>query len=365
MMTNRFVRRGLSARCLQSLHQQPLMARVVSARSFSESSTEQRSTDPKKINEDFNYCVNLVRERDREGFLCGLLMPKKSQRAFFALRAFNVELASVKGSHNLRKKGETGGVQDSTSTIALQIRMQWWKDALGEIYGEQSAPPASDPALQNLTTSCWNSPIVRALDNANQEVGFTRRFLDRLIDSRALDLEVLQLATLDESINYAEDTVSSLLYLTLETVGVRKDEVDDVASYAGIGIGLTTLLRATPFRLIYNEVPIPAELLRATFPFRKVYGEENTLSESEEAEWKAALVQMATAAGAHLEKAKELQTQIPRGARPVFLPMIPSLQFLERLEGVQHNLMDAKLYQPLHFQLMLRLGQSWLFGRIK
>ena len=152
--------------------------------------------------------------------VCGLLMPKKSQRAFFALRAFNVELASVKGSHNLRKRGDTGGLTDTPTTVALQMRMQWWKDALGEIYEEPSSPPASDPVLQNLSISCWNSPIVRALDNANQEVGFTRRFLDRLIDSLALDLEVQQLATLDESINYADETVSSLLYLTLETVGV-------------------------------------------------------------------------------------------------------------------------------------------------
>lgn len=147
-------------------------------------------------------------------------MPKKSQRAFFALRAFNVELASVKGTHNLRKKGDTGGLPDTPTTVALQMRMQWWKDALGEIYGEPTSPPASDPALQNLSISCWNSPIVRALNNANEEVGLTRRFLDRLIDSRALDLEVRQLATLDESINYAEETVSSLLYLTLESIDV-------------------------------------------------------------------------------------------------------------------------------------------------
>lgn len=138
-----------------------------------------------------------------------------------------------------------------------------------------------------------------------------------------------------------------------------------MASYAGIGIGLTTLLRATPFRLIYDEVPIPAELIRATFPFRKVYEQDTTLSGEEEEEWKAAVVQMATTAGAHLEEAKEIQSQLPRAARPVLLPMIPSLQFLERLEGAKHNLLDANLYQPLHLQLMLRLGQSWLLGRVK
>ena len=154
-------------------------------------------------------------------------MPQKSQRAFFALRAFNVELASVKGTHNLRKMEQGGDITDTPTTMALQMRMQWWRDALVEIYGDDDSSSQSTPdrPLQNLSISCWNSPIVRSLDLANQQVGFTRSFLDRLIDSRALDLEVQQLKTLDDSINYAEETVSSLLYLTLETVGVSSLEV--------------------------------------------------------------------------------------------------------------------------------------------
>ena len=31
-------------------------------------SAEGRSNDPEQLKEDLNYCVNLVRERDREGF---------------------------------------------------------------------------------------------------------------------------------------------------------------------------------------------------------------------------------------------------------------------------------------------------------
>ena len=154
-------------------------------------------------------------------------MPKQSQRAFYALRAFNVELASVKGSHNLRRQGQQaglGGNDDTPSTVALQLRMQWWKDALSEIYGDDTQDESTaspNPALQKkLSISCWNSPIVRALHHAHEQVGFTRRFLDRLIEARAMDMQVEQLATLDESINYAEETVSSLLYLTLESVNV-------------------------------------------------------------------------------------------------------------------------------------------------
>ena len=36
----------------------------------------------------------------------------------------------------------------------------------------------------------------------------------------SMDLQVDQLGTLEESINYAEESVSSLLYLTLEAVNV-------------------------------------------------------------------------------------------------------------------------------------------------
>lgn len=117
--------------------------------------------------------------------------------------------------------------------------------------------------------------------------------------------------------------------------------------------------------MIHDEVPIPADLLRPTFPFKQLFGEENTLGETEQAEWITAVQQMASTARAHLAEAKELQPQIPRAAKPaVLLPMVPSLQFLERLEAAQHNLMDAKLHEPLNLQLMLRLGRSWLSGRV-
>ena len=148
---------------------------------------------------------------------------------------------------------------------------------------------------------------------------------------------------------------------------VRDDKADEVASYAGIGIGLTTLLRATPFRLIYDEIPIPANLLRADFPFKQLFGEENTLGVDDEAEWNSAVNQMSSTAKAHLDRAKELQTQLPRASRPVFLAMIPSLHFLDRLEAKKYNLMDPELHDPPHLQqlqLLLRLGKGWIMGRV-
>lgn len=156
-----------------------------------------------------------------------------------------------------------------------------------------------------------------------------------------------------------------ILMFTTKRPQVRDDEADEVALYAGIGIGLTTLLRATPYRLVHNEIPIPADLLRPNFPYKKALGgEENTLSESESAEWNAAVEQMTITADAHLQQGREIQSKVPRAGRPVLLPMVPSLLFMERLKAAQGNLMDPQIHEPKPLPLMLRLGRSWLTGSV-
>lgn len=171
--------------------------------------------------EDQKYCVQLVEKRDREGYLCGLLVPKRAQRSYFAIRAFNAELASIKDGSSLRRRGG-GGIQqgETAATLAVQMRMQWWRDAVGTIYGDDPRNTSSDPTLANLSISCWHSPVVRALHRAVKENNLTRRFLERLIESREADLEINQYPSLEEAVNYAEQSVSSLLYLSLECAGV-------------------------------------------------------------------------------------------------------------------------------------------------
>jgi len=167
--------------------------------------------------------------------VCGLLMPKRAQQSYFAIRAFNAELASVKDGSSLRRRGVGagfGGGETTAATLAMSMRMQWWREAVGTIYGDDASSrhrtgSSVDPALVNLSISCWHSPVVRALDRANRESTLTRRFLERLIESREADLEVTQYLTMEESVNYAEHSVSSLLYLSLECAGVRTSQNHD------------------------------------------------------------------------------------------------------------------------------------------
>jgi NADH dehydrogenase [ubiquinone] 1 alpha subcomplex assembly factor 6 len=305
-------------------------------------------------------------------------MPAASRDAYFALRAVNAELASVKDGQVMRFRGQqqsSSRQQQEESSLALKMRMQWWRDAVAEICldddekkrqstKKQNLSPEA-VLLSNLSISRWSSPAVRSLDRAHQQCGgFTKRFLERLIDARETDLDVVQHATVEEAVQYAEDTVGSLLYLTLETVGVRDDQADEVASHAGKAIGLITALRSTPFRLQHGEIPIPFELLRPNFPVHLLLDEEAQLSEEDAQMLKEAVQHMASMAWEHALIAREMQGQIPAAAKPCLLPLVPSLHYLGRLRRADYDLFHSKLLQDpsARWKLLLLLGRTWLTG---
>jgi len=79
----------------------------------------------------FNYCLELVKKSDYENYLATLLLPLSIQRAAFGLRACNIEMAQV---------------QEVTSNKQIaQMRMQFWKEAIEQIYSDQ--PPHRPSAM--------------------------------------------------------------------------------------------------------------------------------------------------------------------------------------------------------------------------
>jgi NADH dehydrogenase [ubiquinone] 1 alpha subcomplex assembly factor 6 len=191
-------------------------------RSFSAKPLSSRNNMQSK--KDFEYCVDLVQNRDRESYLCGLLMPSSSRQSYFAIRALNVELASIKDGSVSRK---VGGAQfeDSGGSMALKIRFQWWRQALNQIYGDapvSTQETASQDFLESMANSSWKNPVVRVLNEAVHESNLTRRFLERLLEAREADLDIRQEESMDGSVLYAESTFSSLLYLSLETTNVSR-----------------------------------------------------------------------------------------------------------------------------------------------
>ncbi|XP_042529143.1 NADH dehydrogenase (ubiquinone) complex I, assembly factor 6 isoform X2 [Dipodomys spectabilis] len=177
-----------------------------------------------------HYCLELLRKRDYESYLCSLLLPAESRSSAFALRAFNVELAQVKDSV-------------SEKTIGL-MRMQFWKKAVEDIYCDK--PP--------------HQPVAIELWKAVKRHNLTKRWLMKIIDEREKNLDDKAYRNIQELENYAENTQSSLLYLTLEILGIKNLHADHAASHIGKAQGIVTVLRATPYHGSRRKVFLPMDI---------------------------------------------------------------------------------------------------------
>lgn len=147
----------------------------------------------------------------------------------------NVELATIKDS--IRSNHLTG-----------KIRVQWWRERVSALYESPGG-------------ATRETPLLLELDRAIAAHDLTRRWFERLLDARDQDLDVDQPLSLEDLERYAEQTASSLLYLTLECLGVRDGAADRAASHVGAAVGLATLLRGTAFHAMRQQVYLPEDLM--------------------------------------------------------------------------------------------------------
>ena len=137
-----------------------------------------------------------------------------------------------------------------------------------------------------------------------------------------------------------------------------------VAYHAGIGLGLVTALRAARFRFARGECTIPKDLIPAEFPYYKfnVQDPKSDFSEVERDLLKQAVREMATAASSHLMEVRDRQSDVPQHARPCFLPLVPALHFLDKLQKVDYDIFDDSLLDPDRLRVLLLMGRSWITG---
>jgi len=191
-------------------------------------------------------------------------MPSSAQEGYFALRAYNVEIATIKdsasssassfsrrhGSFNTNNSmGDNNPMgMDVDPSFASRLRMRWWADAITEIFDDNTMGdatggedvnhtpnsgkeprypnphPTTIPTLQSSSSSLHgglhNNPTLRSLRRAVHEHQLTHRFLRRMTEAREFDLDVVQYDRLRDVAQYGEDTVSNMLYSTLECMGV-------------------------------------------------------------------------------------------------------------------------------------------------
>ncbi len=148
--------------------------------------------------------------------------PDRLRAAVFADKAGRERLQLLYAFHY-----ELAKVPELVSEVMIgQIRYQWWRDAVAEIYEgkpvrkHEVATPLAGILLQ------YNVP---------------RFWVDRLIDGRERDLDPRPFANLNEAKDYCRQTSGVLMQIAVKLLGA---EPDDAVLSAGEAWGLTGLARA-------------------------------------------------------------------------------------------------------------------------
>ncbi|XP_028392334.1 NADH dehydrogenase (ubiquinone) complex I, assembly factor 6-like [Dendronephthya gigantea] len=271
------------------------------------------------------YCVNLVRQYDFENYLCCLLVNKQRRPAIFAIRAFNVEIAKI---------------CDSTTVETIgKMKIQFWRDTLDSIFTKGNCP---------------DHPVSKMLQNAVEDYNLSKHWFTRILDGREENLHDNPFSNIEDLENYAEKTISSILYLTLEGLGVKDTNADHCASHLGKAIGIVTLLRSTLYHAKSRRVLWPSDVL-----IQQQLSQEDVLRGKNLPAIKEATYQLASRAHVHLNKARALSSGVPKLGFRSFLPAVSCNSFLESLQQADFEIFDSKLQQRNNLLPILLLRAMW------
>lgn len=249
-------------------------------------------------------CADQVRRQDRDRYLTALFAPAELREDLLALYAFNLEVAKT--------------AEVVSEAMVGRIRLQWWREAIGEIYAIDGARPRAHG-------------VVVPLAQAVERHGLPRAPFERLIDAREADLDVEPPADLAALEAYAEDTAASLFALALGVLGSPADrgpaaQAAQAAQHLGIAWALTGLARAVPFHARQKRTYLPADLMAETGLDLAELFELKTSPEL------ARVIEaIAARAGDHLQAVRGLGNDLPEGARSLTLFTALAESHLSRL----------------------------------
>jgi phytoene synthase len=246
----------------------------------------------------------LVRRHDPDRFLTALFAPADRREDLFALYAFNHEVAKTR--------------EVVSEPLLGRIRLQWWREALDEIY-------AGRPRRHEVA-----EPLARAVGRH----GLPRALFDRLIDAREFDLEDTPPATLAALEGYAGATGGALVELALHVLGAAEPAALLAGRHVGAAWALTGLARAVPYHACARRQYLPRAIMVETG------AREGDLFELRAtAPLAAAVREVAEAARRHLAAARAERASVPRQAVPALLPATLAGLYLDRLDAIGHDVL--------------------------
>ena len=264
--------------------------------------------------------LDSLKTADYDRYLSALFARSSARPHLFALYAFNYEVAKT--------------AESVSQPIAGQIRLQWWRDAIAELY---EGHIRAHEVVQVLAET------VRAHD-------LPRELFDGLIDARENDLIEAPFAGMEALEAYCDATSGNLMRLALRILGAR-DSFDDAAQGFGIAYALTGLLRAIPFHARAGRLMLPASLV----------SKEEIFAGKGGAKLSSAMGLIAERARTHLKMVRI--RRIPRRFLPALLPAVLAPLCLKTMMRPGFDPFRDSTEIPIHRRQMAMLAVM-LRGRL-
>lgn len=241
-----------------------------------------------------SFCMNLARERDFPGYAAALFVPPVPRRAFFALAAFNVEVAHVRDLISQPMPGE--------------IRLQWWRDVV-----TGAAQPDGNPVATELLA-------------AVAQYELPRETLIRLIDAHVFDVYDDPMPDMAALEAHCRDTSAALFALRAKILGTDLAAIERCADHAGIAEGLVDVMTTLPKHAARRQLYLPADLLNL-----KDANAVDIFLHRATPQLGDVLAHLRAEASRQYDSAMTLLRDVPKHARGAFLPLALVTNNLERL----------------------------------
>lgn len=245
---------------------------------------------------DFQYCLESLRESDRDRYLACLLVPEKARGAFAALYAFNAEIARVRDVIREAAPGE--------------IRLQWWRDLIaGQPHGAAQA-----------------SPVASALLATIERYALPRATFERYLEARTFDLYDDPMPDRAAFEGYAGETVSALIQLSAMVLDSDSaPRAAEAAGHGGVALATAGALLLMPRHRKRGQVFVPGDILAATGLDRDAF-----LRGDDKTRCRRALDAFEDLGREHLVKARTALAGLPPVLFPAFLPVALAGPILDR-----------------------------------
>lgn len=260
-------------------------------------------------NNSLSYCAALVRKHDRGRFVTALFADGALREGLLALYAYNHEIARTR--------------EVVTETMIGQMRLQFWRDAIRDIYETNTAP---------------EHEVATALHEAVRKHNLQRELLEQMIYAREFDLEDVTPADMKGLEIYARETTAPLFRLGLACLGVTDEAVLAAADEAASAYALTGLLRAVPFHAGQGRCYLPADVMKA-----RGVSQDRLFAGDVDDGLKQVVEKIAAVAEQHLNAAREMCPKPPKAAMAILLNATLAGQYLALLRKCGYNCFDPRM----------------------